>query len=62
MGLFSFNNNQQLSVILTAIAQLNKGDYTSVQNIDDNDIIKCQYNLIDNEKIGDSIILLLQFD
>jgi methyl-accepting chemotaxis protein len=37
MGLFSFNNNQQLSVILSAIAQLNKGDYTSIQNMDDNE-------------------------
>lgn len=37
MGLFSFNTNQQLSVILSAIEKLNKGDYTSVQNIDDNE-------------------------
>ena len=37
MGLFSFNNNQQLSVILSAIEQLNKGDYTSIQNMDDNE-------------------------
>jgi methyl-accepting chemotaxis protein len=40
MGLFSFNNNQQLSVILSAIEKLNKGDYTSVQNIDDNETNK----------------------
>ena len=40
MGLFSFNNNQQLSVIQSAIEKLNKGDYTSVQNIDDNETNK----------------------
>ena len=37
MGLFSFNNNQQLSVIQSAIEKLNKGDYTSIQNMDDNE-------------------------
>ena len=40
MGLFSFNNNQQLSVIQSAIEKLNKGDYTSVQNIDANETNK----------------------